>query len=1114
MLHRVVRTARNRRFSLACLFAWWSVALAVIGVVSSTNLAAQAISGDLVGAITDSSGSAVPNATITATNTGTNVKTTTTTNVGGEYRITNLPAGEYDLTASAMGFAASTLKAVTVQLNQTATANLTLQVGEVATTVEVAAAGALIDTTTAQIQNTYSTKQIADLPFATSGTQGVLNLSLLQAGVASNGGVGVGTGPSIGGQRPRNNNFTIEGVDNNDKAVTGPVVYLPNESIAEFTLLQNQFSAEFGHSSGGQFNTIVKSGTNEYHGTLYDYMQNRNLNAIDQTFKNEGIYTLPRYDQNHLGANVGGPILKNKLFFFGSLEYNPLGQASTPGAPVYAPTSAGYSTLASAPGISQTNLGVMQKYALAPAVTAGAPTITVNGVSVPTGIIPIAAPNYQNGYYGVGSVDYNISDSDQLRGRIIFNHTNEINTVADLPVFYTPVEGRYYLSTIAEYHTFDPHLTNEFRLAYQRENLNYPVGNQTFPGLSAFPNLQFNDLNLQIGPNPNYPQGRVDNLYQGIESMNWIHGNHTVKFGTEFRDYISPQLFVQSLRGNYEYTTVANYLLDITPDYYAARAIGGSTYYGNELATYSYIQDTWRARRNLTIDLGLRYEYTTVPVGMQMQKLNSLASVPGLLTFNAPSADPHGFGPRVGIAYTPGQSGNTVIRAGFGIATEVIFDNVGLNTAPPEFYTLVTQTGAGQSNFLANGGITAAQGLTSLTPAAARAATSSYLPNQQTLPYSINWNIGVQHIFAKDYTVEVRYVGTKGVHEILQEQLNRISAVTPTQSIPTFMSQPSLATLASLSLTEGALRSMSGPDPVYSAAGFTNTITAYTPQGYSQYNGLSAQLNRRFARGLQYQVAYTWSHLIDNSTAEVASTYLTPRRPEDFQNIAADKASSALDRRQRFTAAIVYDAPWFGQSRNWFMKNLVGNWEIAPIYTYESPEYFTPQSGVDSNLNGDAAPDRVIVNPSGVAGTGSTVYGLTATGTVVQPTAPTSQLAPIVAYVANNPNARYIEAGPGAYANGGRNLQPIRPIDDIDVSLIKHFRAGLERFRIDLGAQAYNLFNHPQFTAGAIDGVQLTSTATASALSFAQVSNPNFNNPTLPFSSNPRNVKVFARFNW
>jgi hypothetical protein len=1098
---------------VVCHYVVSVLVLSLAALVFSNNLRAQAISGDLVGTITDSSGAGIPNAAVTATNTATNIKSSATTNGSGEYRISNLPAGTYELSAMASGFATTTLMSVAVQLNQTTTANLSVQVGQLATTVEVAAAGALIDTTTAQIENTYTTKQIADLPIA-SGGQGVLNLSLLQAGVGSNGGVGVGTGPSVGGQRPRNNNFTIEGVDNNNKSVTGPIVYMPNESISEFTLLENQFSAEYGHSSGGQFNTIVKSGTNEYHGTVYEYMQNRNLIAEDQTFKNEGLTEIPRYDQSHLGANVGGPILKNKLFFFGSFEYNPLGQATTPGAPVYAPTTSGYSTLASVPGISKTNLGVLQEYAVAPALTPGAPAITVGGVSVPTGLIPIAAPNYTNNYYGVGSVDYNISNSDQLRGRLIFNRTDEINTAnVDLPVFYTPVPLRFYVATLAEYHTFDPHLTNEFRLGFQRQNQSEPVGNQTFPGLDSFPNLQFNDINLQVGPSPNFPQATINNLYQGIENLTWIHGNHTFKFGSEFRDYISPELFIQSVRGNYEYTTVANYLLDITPDFLAQRSVGVTPYYGNELATYSYAQDTWRARRNLTIDLGLRYEYTTVPLGMQAQKLNALASVPGLLTFKAPSADPHGFGPKIGIAYTPGQSSNTVIRAGFGIATDVIFDNIGLNTVPPEFSTVVTQTGLGQNNFLANGGITSAEGLAALTPAAARKATASYIPDQ-TLPYSINWNFGVQHVFLKDYTVEVRYVGTKGVHQILQTQLDRIAPVTPTQNIPTFMSMPSLSTLASLPLTVGQLRAIGSLNPVYAAAGFASTITAYEPQGYSQYNALDVQLNRRFAKGLQYQVAYTWSHLIDNSTAEVASTYLTPRRPEDFGNLAAEKASSSLDRRQRFTFSVVYDAPWFQQSRNWMMKNVAGNWEIAPIYTYESPEYYTPQSGVDSNLNNDSATDRVIVNPSGVAGTASTVIGLTANGSLVAPTAPNAQSNNIVAYVVNNPNARYIEAGPGAYANGGRNLQPIRPIDNVDVSLIKHFRAGLERFRIDLGAQALNLFNHPQFVPGAIDDVKLTSTATTSALSFAQVTNVNFNNPTVPFPSNARNLKVFARFNW
>jgi hypothetical protein len=579
----------------------------------AARLQAQAISGDLVGRVTDASGAIVPNVSVTATNTATDVKASASTNAGGVYRISNLLPGNYDVSAAAPGFSTFKLRNVPVQLNQAATVDITLNVGSVSTSVEVSDAASVIDTTTAQIQTTYAVKQIADLPTNTIGV-GVINMSLLQAGVASAGGIGVGAGPSIGGQRPRNNNFTVEGVDNNRKDVTGPNTFVPSESVAEFTLLQNQFQAEFGHSSGGQFNTIVKSGANQFHGELYEYVENRDLNAEDQTFKTQGILTNPRFDRNHLGGNFGGPIMKNKLFFFSSFEYNPLGQSANAGAPVFAPTSAGYAALGSAPGVNHTNLGVLQQYAVAPAVSAGAPSVAVGGISVPTGIIPLAAPNFTNSYYGVQSIDHNISDKDQLRGRFIYNRIDQINTVADLPAFYTQVPIRSDTLTVAEYHTFSPTLTNEFRLGYERFNQSQPVGNQTFPGLDQFPNLSFVNLNLQLGPNPNFPQTTVNNVYSGTENLTWVHGNHTFKFGTEFRDYISPQFFTQRSRGDYEYTDVALFLQDITPDFIAQRNIGGRTYYGNQLATYSYAQDTWRIRPNLTLNLGVRYEYTTVPV--------------------------------------------------------------------------------------------------------------------------------------------------------------------------------------------------------------------------------------------------------------------------------------------------------------------------------------------------------------------------------------------------------------------------------------------------------------------------------------------------------------------
>ena len=327
----------------------------------------QAISGDLTGSVLDPTGAGIPNAKVDAVNTATGVTSSTVTNTAGEYRLSNLPAGTYNINVNAAGFAAGQLRNVRVNLNQIATANVSLAVGQTTTTVEVVEAPAVIDTTTAQVQNTFEAKQAEDLPITSTGS-GIYNLSLLSAGVASSGGVGVGSGPSVGGQRPRNNNFTIEGVDNNNKGITGPLVQLPNDSVAQFTLLQNQFLPEYGHSSGGQFNTIVKGGTNDLHGRLYEYNQNRNYNAIDQSFARQtpaGQPVInPRYDNNRLGGAIGGPIRKNKWFYFADFEWNPIGRASSPAGQVFAPTAQGYSLLAADPRVSKTNLSVLQQYAV------------------------------------------------------------------------------------------------------------------------------------------------------------------------------------------------------------------------------------------------------------------------------------------------------------------------------------------------------------------------------------------------------------------------------------------------------------------------------------------------------------------------------------------------------------------------------------------------------------------------------------------------------------------------------------------------------------------------------------------------------------------------------
>lgn len=1094
---------------------WTLASVLLLGLLGSPIPSfSQAISGDLVGTVQDASGAAIPGATVTATNDGTNVRASTTGNERGQYRFSNLSPGSYTLDANAQGFTSAKLKSVNVSLNVTATANLTLQVGNLSTTVEVAEASTALDTSTAQVQNTYGLKQAQNLPSASIGL-GVLNLSLLQAGVSTTGGLGMGSGPSVGGQRPRNNNFTIDGVDNNSKSVTGPQVFVPNDAVQEFTLLQNQFTAEYGHSSGGQFNTIVKTGTNQLHGLLYDYLQNRTLNAVDQSFANQGIYTNPRFDKNRLGGAVGGPLIRDKWFYFADFEYSPLGQASVSGGAAYAPTAQGFATLAAIPGINATNLGVLQQYAVAPAVQTGAgvPTLNVAGRAIPLGQVPTVGPNYENDYYGVLSSDYNLSDRDQIRGRFIYNKSDTIDpTGATLPIFYSTVPTRNYLATLAWYHTFTPSVTNELRLGYNRQNQSFPVGNFSFSGLDQFPNLVFNDLQLQIGPNSNYPQFNVTNMYQGVENLTWTTGSHTFKFGTELRKYIAPSAFTQRSRGDYEYTDASLYLFDQTPDYLAQRGVGNVTYYGDQVASYSYAEDSWRVRPNLTLNLGLRYEYTTVPYSERLQSVNALASVPGLINFKTPDAQKTGFAPRVGLAYSPGANHNTVIRAGFGMAYDVLFDNIGTLSLPPQFNTTIDVTGnpTPAGGFLGSGGISPNASSGTLSVAQARALTSTYIPDQR-LPYTINWNFEVQHVFANNYTFQIRYLGNKGVHLPTQQQINRVPRVSGDNYIPTYLAAPSAATLASLPVTLGQLTSLSNSVPAFAQAGFQQLITAYTPQGYSSYNGLALQLNRRFSNGLQYVLAYTWSHTIDNSTAEFNTTSLTPRRAQDFFNLTADKASSALDHRHRISLSLIYDVPWFKSSNNWFLKNLVGNWEFDPIYSYESPEYFTVQSGIDSNLNGDTAGDRTILNAAGVPHTGSGVYGLTRDGTRINTLSSGAAGANIVAYVATNPNAQYIQAGYGALATAGRNTEPTRPIDNIDLTAIKRFSV-TERLHLELGAQALNLLNHPQYIPGSINNVDTISSTGLSP--YVNSNSANFNNPEAFFTSNARILQVSGKFIW
>ena len=1072
--------------------SWFVLILAL-----AAPLRAQIADGHLLGTVLDKTSRSIAGASVRLENAATGVEWETTADDYGSYRFNNLPVGGYVLTASAEGFAAASLTGVAVALNRTSTVNVVLEVGRLVTEVEVTAAAAAIDTTTPTIGSSFDSRQAVFSPSANLPL-GVLNLSLQGGGVASSGGVGLGDGPSVGGQRPRNNNFMVEGVDNNAKDITGSIVQIPNEAVAEFSLLQNQYGAEFGRSTGGQFNTVVKSGGNRVHGSAYEYFSNRRLNALDQSNARRGIFRKPRLDDNRLGGNVGGPILANRLFYFGSYQYHAIGSESPPGRPFSSPTAEGYAALERIPGLSPTNLGVLQRYV--PPAPEATGVARVRGTEIPIGVLPVNVPTFQNNSNWIVSIDAHRRNGDQMRFRYIDDATDAVDpaTSPDLPVFVNQNTLRRKLATFSYFHTFSARWFNETRFGYSSASTRIPAGDFEFPGLDSFPNITIEqDLDIQIGPYDDSPQIGAQNTAQIVANFSFLNGRHTVKFGVDARKNASDDLYIQRQRGDYNYATLERFLLDLNPDIQSERNTGGSIYHGNNIEFFAYASDAVKLNRSLTLDIGLRYEYKGVPAGDKLQRLNAVSSVPGVLTFGEPRAQKRNFAPRLGLAYAPGAAGKTVYRAGFGIAYDSYFTNLGTLTKPPQLEnTFRVDPAAHISDFLANGGIRPDQRPAEFDEATARRTTSTYIQHQH-LPYSIQWTLGIERVIARDYSLNARYLGTRGVRLFTQSLLPVVARANPGRSLPTYLQRPSQAELDALPLTLDDIESSPVMLQTFADAGFGPILYSFPNRGNSIYHGLAAEIKKRFSKGLQFVGAYTWSRNIDDSTADIFSTLISPRRPQDFQDMRAERARSFLDRAHRFTLAWVFEAPRFDGLPNRLLKNLLGNWVFSGMYTAESPQYATVQSGLDSNRNLDGAADRVVINPDGADRTGSGVTALRNSG------------GSIVGYLADNPGARYIRAGGGVHPNGGRNTLPLRGINNFDVSASKRF-VFAESKAVEFRAAFYNALNHPQYTPGSLSSVRAVSSRdTRNNLIPGHV---NFNKPDRVYSSHAREIHLALRF--
>lgn len=1152
--------------------AFFALALATILLPAFAN--AQRLDGTLRVTVADSTGAGILDAKVTVTNEGTGVSINATASSAGTYVFPNLLVGSYTVTVEKSGFKKSVNKGVQVESNQVAEVASTLEVGDATAVVEVTAGAELVKTESSELGATFSDQAVHDLPLNTLGGD-VKEFSVYAPGTTTQQGGVLGSGGSIGGTRPRFNGFSIDGVDDNKVDTNGPTQPVIQESVAEFTLITNQFSAEYGHSAGGQFNIVTKSGTNNWHGAGWAYNRNRDFNAAtnQEIAAADSLKTPPadvknRFDYNRFGASAGGPIRKDKFFIYGAYEFQNEGLGAQ-GATVITPTAAGMSQLLALNPDSAV-VSALKQFPVASSSNGKAhcstgpgdpvkPFACVNGQAIDVGEFAGVAPSWSREHDFTINGDLNLG-KHQVRGRALYDRQRlpQVNPIQPQSQFtgLQTDDARKYILTDAW--TVSSRVINDFRLSFSR--LNGP--NLVDPSQFAnFPNIEIDPFGSNLGPFSLAPAGYVQNVYQAVENVSYIRGKHTFKVGVEGRNYITETTSLPRARGEWDYASLNSFVNDLVPDggNGALRGAGTASSANNNPAVYWFVQDDWKVMPRLTLNLGLRYEWSGVPRDEGKQALNALANDPAVgLIFRKPTSDKNNFGPHVGFAWDPTGHGKWSIRGGGQIAYDVIPLNFAINSLPPELQTEQNPTltcalpsppawCASGSGFLAGGGLLQVN-VPPATTADARAATQALILDMVD-PKVITWSLGVQHELLKDSSIEVRYVGTRSLELPVQKRLNSASAFDPNlpgggiAPLPTYLSPSDVpATVAAPASRLADFKNFlnNGLFQPLATEGFFGNLTTDPPIGTGIYHAGSVDFMHRFAKGLYFRTNYTFSKNIDNSTNELFSSRVNPRRAQDGFNFADERGRSALDITNKFAVTWVYDFPNI-HSENRFVRGLAHNWEWSGTYLAQSGQPVTPLSGVDSNANGDSAGDRTIINPAGVGLTATAVTpvcnfgpgGATSTGDcdpnhgddpvkgcnpATDPNKcidPTPAANFTVGYLALDPKARFVQAGVGARANAGRNTVNTPGLNIWNMSLFKTMKF-TERASVQFRFQTFDTFNHQNYSIGlptnngTIDQNQNTNPLNTS---YIFVTSPQFLNKFI-FNGGSRTLELGLRFSW
>jgi outer membrane receptor protein involved in Fe transport len=1008
---------------------------------------AQTSRGTVTGTVLDPTGAVIGGARVTLTGVDTGAKLSTVSNDAGVYRFDAVDLGAYELQVQHSGFRTYVGVGVNVEANRTTTVDPRLDVGAAETRIEVNGESSELLIKDSPLRGgNFRPREVRDLPLP------VLNpLSLARilpgateaAGSAVNSGVGnTGASFSINGQRERGNNYMLDGTDNNEVWMTGQEqAFTIADAIEEISVQTSNLSVEFGRAGGGVFNVITKAGANDLHGSLLWRYQSQRFNSISNLDRLDGV-TQAVFSDNIFGFTAGGPIRKNKTFFFAGFqqEYH----HSTGNNVIQVPTADAVTRLQSLfPNNPRLDLYLST---LGNLRGAGAPFSVMLGVDPQTGVdrgnVQFAAASYvfparNDGPQWLARIDHYQSEAHRLSLR--FSYDSRLNlpmhdgsTVVTFPGFVGEQEFTHYNVIFSDSYTFSPSYSNELRFSYERPDGLFGV---TWPGSNplalSLPAISISQVAAPgLGSNGQFHNGN-NFLFQ--ETQTKLTGRHAFRYGVEFLRESVKQAFAGATLGNISfmpsagYSAFANFLDDYSgPSAKINRLFGTTVFNPNQFRQSYYFQDNWKVTPALTLTLGLRYEHPS-------QGANSLP-YPGFSGFDPAQflvrrevhSDNLDFGPAFGLAWSPSAhpgmlgrllgDGKTVFRGGYQISYDALFTQMLTGVTTPNNITTtinVPNTGRGSPSWFEQ------------IPTIASTPLSTYSRSaiDPTLraPYTERWSFGFQRQIPNNVLLDVSYVGSESHRLTTKADWNPRILTGATRLYPDF-----------------------GP------------TTVLTSQGNASYHALQGRLDRRFRRGFQLSASYTWSKDIDStsdpisgSTQDPGGVYLTSV-PVSEGGLKLDRGLSDYDRTHRLTIAYLWAIP--GPGSGW-MRYALGGWSLAGITTFQSGTPFTAANGFDRNNDGIAGDRPDIGNPNAPLNTRAVISTSCATG----------YQNPDTLSCVSPGDVHWVEGiGFPNAATVGRNTLHTGGTNNFDLNLTKSVSLN-ERARLELRWEGFNAFNHPQY---------------------------------------------------